>query len=86
MRKRHLGTLRAIFEEPTRANIAWSAIMSLMLTLGAEITEGRGSRVRVYMNGRKAVFHRPHRKETSKAAVESVRNYLNNAGVNDDIQ
>ncbi len=87
MRKRHLRTLKAIFEEPTRANIAWSAIESLLLALGAEITEGRGSRVRVHLKGRKAVFHRPHpRKETIKAAVESVRDYLNNTGVNDDFE
>ena len=87
MRKKHLRTLKAIFEEPTRANIAWSAIESLLLALGAEITEGKGSRVRFYLNGRKAVFHRPHpRKETIKAAVESVRDYLINAGVNDDFE
>ena len=87
MRKRHLRTLKAIFEEPTRANIAWSAIESLLLALGAEITEGKGSRVRFYLNGRKAVFHRQHpRKETIKAAVESVRDYLDKAGVNDDIE
>ena len=87
MRKRHLRTLKAIFEEPTRANIAWSAIESLLLALGAEITEGKGSRVRFYLNGRKAVFHRPHpRKETIKPAVESVRDYLINAGVNDDFE
>ena len=60
-------------------------IENVLLVLGAEITEGKGSRVRFYLNGRKAVFHRPHpRKETIKAAVESVRDYLNKAGVNDD--
>ena len=64
-----------------------AAIESLLLALGVEITEGKGSRVRVHLNGRKAVFQRPHpRKETIKAAVESVRDYLINAGANDDFE
>src|SRR5271157_1693948 len=38
---------------------------SLVLACSAEVTEGQGSRVRVALNGVRAVFHRPHpRKET----------------------
>ena len=50
--------------------------------LGAEITEGNGSRVRVTLRGVRAVFHRPHpEKETDKGAVGSVRDFLDAAGV-----
>ena len=49
--------------------------------LGADITEGKGSRVRVHLNGVRATFHRPHPgKEACKGAVEAVRDFLANAG------
>ncbi|WP_308526420.1 type II toxin-antitoxin system HicA family toxin [uncultured Phyllobacterium sp.] len=41
------------------------------------MTEGQGSRVRIALNGIRAVFHRPHpQKETDKGAVKSVRRFL----------
>ncbi|MBK7047521.1 MAG: type II toxin-antitoxin system HicA family toxin [bacterium] len=82
MNSHQRGTLAAIFESPTRADIVWDDIVSLLNGLGAEITEGRGSRVRVALNGRKAIFHRPHpQRETDKGAVKSVREFLIQAGV-----
>ncbi|HNS39874.1 MAG TPA: type II toxin-antitoxin system HicA family toxin [Promineifilum sp.] len=82
MDSRHRKTLELIFEKPERANIPWQDIESLFLALGAEISEGSGSRVRVALHGVRAVFHRPHpRKETNKGAVKSVRRFLEAAGV-----
>ena len=79
---RHRKTLQTIFEHPVRANIAWADIESLLVACGAEVTEGRGSRVRIALNGVRAVFHRPHpRKETDKGAVASMRRFLMEAGV-----
>jgi len=67
---------------PVRSNIAWSDIESLLLALGAEITEGRGSRVRIALNDVRAVFHRPHPENvTDKGAVKSMRRFLTEAGV-----
>ncbi len=78
----HLNTLRAIFEKPVRSNIRWADIEKLLEALGAELTEGRGSRVRLYLNEVRAVFHRPHpRKETDKGAVKSMRRFLTEAGI-----
>ena len=75
-------TLAAVFDDPVRANIAWADIESMLRHYGAEISEGRGSRVRVALNGVRAVFHRPHpEKETDKGAVRSVRRFLTEAGV-----
>ena len=75
-------TLTAIFQEPVRSSIPWKDIEALFLYLGAEISEGRGSRVRVSLNGVRAVFHRPHpQKETDKGAVKSVRRFLVAAGI-----
>lgn len=82
MDKKHRKTLEAIFEKPERANIAWRDGETLFIALGAEVTEGNGSRVRVALKDVRAVFHRPHpRKETNKGAVKSVRRFLESAGV-----
>lgn len=44
-----------------------------------------GSRVRISLNGIKAIFHRPHpRKETNKGAIISMRRFLTEAGVTPD--
>jgi hypothetical protein len=82
MNKKHLKTLRAVFDEPVKSNIAWRDIESMLKAAGAEITEGEGSRIRVALNQVRAVFHRPHpQSETGKAAVRSVRRFLGEAGV-----
>jgi hypothetical protein len=82
MDSKHRRTLEAIFEKPERANILWRDIESLFVALNGELSEGSGSRVRVALNGVRAVFHRPHpRKEASKASVRAVRRFLEQAGV-----
>ncbi len=79
---KHSRTFNEIFAEPIRANISWRDVESLFRALGAEISEGSGSRVRVRLNGRRAVFHRPHpRNQLHKSAVRSVRRFLQEAGV-----
>lgn len=79
---KHLRTLRAIFEDPVPSNIAWRDIEALLRAAGAVITEGSGSRVRIALNGVRAVFHRPHpQKETDRGAVKSMRRFLTEAGV-----
>jgi hypothetical protein len=75
--RKHRATLESIFAEPVRASIAWMDIEALFRACEAEISAGSGSRVRVALRGRRAVFHRPHpRKETDKGAVKSVRRFL----------
>ena len=82
MTARHRRTLRAIFENPVRANIPWADIKSLLRVCGADISEGRGSRVRIALQGVRAVFHRPHpQKETDRGAVMSMRRFLTEAGI-----
>ena len=79
---RQEATLQAIFAEPTRANIAWREIESLLAHLGAEVSQGNGSRVRVSLNGIDATFHRPHPKpQAHKPMVRAVRRFLESAGV-----
>ncbi len=82
MNKRHQKTLEAIFENPLRSDITWKDIEALFIACGAELSEGRGSRIRVELGGVRAVFHRPHpQRTTDKGAVKSVRRFLKEAGV-----
>lgn len=79
---KHRKTLQIIYQDPVRSDIAWGRVENLLNALGAEISEGRGSRIRVALNGIRMVFHRPHpNNETDKGAVKSVRRFLNIAGV-----
>lgn len=83
MNSKNKKTLASIFLNPVKSNINWKNIEALFITLGARVEEGNGSRVRVYLNGVRAVFHRPHpNKETDKGALKSVRRFLINAGIN----
>jgi hypothetical protein len=80
--KKHWKILEAIFTNPPPSNIMWNDIESLLLALGAELSEGSGSRIRVKLNERRAVFHRPHpQKETDKGSVKSMKRFLEQAGV-----
>ncbi len=82
MERRGERALAAVFESPVRTNVPWTDIEKLLRALGADLSEGRGSRVRIYLNGVRAVFHRPHpRKETDRGALRSMRRFLLEAGV-----
>jgi hypothetical protein len=79
---RQKDTLALIFKNPVQASIGWTDIESLLWALGAEISEGSGSRVRIALNGVRAVFHRPHPQPTTdKGAGKSVRKFLTEAGI-----
>ena len=82
IKRKHQLVLNAIFSDPVQTNIAWRDIENLFIACGGEVSEGIGSRVRVYLNGVRAVFHRPHpHKETDKGAVKSVRRFLSEAEI-----
>ena len=82
MNGRHRKTLEAIFLKPTKADIRWAEIESLVVGCGGSVQEREGSRVAMVLNGVRANFHRPHPKPTTKkGAVDAVRLFLTNAGV-----
>lgn len=82
LRSKHQRTIDAIFSNPVRSDIEWNDVERMLIGLGAEIQQGRGSRVRVVLNGTRAVFHRPHPgKEMNKGAIRSLRLFLTNAQV-----
>src|SRR5690348_1112011 len=60
LRARHRATLGRIFARPTRADIPWRDVERLFVALGGTVTQGKGSRRRVKLGDRRAVFHEPH--------------------------
>ncbi len=82
MKAKHRKTLTAIFTKPTRANVRFADIESLLVSLGGEVSEGAGSRMSVSVSGKTVYFHRPHAgKEAKKYQVEDAREFLQLIGV-----
>jgi hypothetical protein len=85
MNSKQKSTLKKIFEYPTRSDISWKEIETLFIALGAEISEGNGSRIRIALNDVRAVFHKPHpQKEVNKSSVNSICRFLIEGGINND--
>jgi hypothetical protein len=82
MHKRHQKILDGIFQKPDRRDIQWEDFITLMSALGADIMERGGSMVGLRLNGRYAVFHRPHPgNEIYLSDLKRIRRFLNEAGV-----
>lgn len=82
MNNHQLSTLKLLFSKPPPKNLEWSRIESLLVSLGSQIIEGRGSRVRFELNGELATFHRPHPdKQAKHYQIRDARRFLELAGV-----
>jgi hypothetical protein len=69
---RHEQTRRAIFEEPTWANVLWNDVVGLLGALGATARASGGSMYAFALRGRRIVLHRPHLgSDLVKGAVEA---------------
>ena len=75
MNSKHRKTLAVVFTDPVSGTIEWSAA-------GAQVIEGRGSRVRFEKDGEVETFHRPHpAKEAKRYQVRAARAFLERIGV-----
>jgi HicA toxin of bacterial toxin-antitoxin, len=82
MKRKSSITLALIFARPVSGGIKWRDIESLLVDLGAKVSEREGSRIGVKLFGEIRVFHRPHPSpDTDKGAVESIRKWLNENGI-----
>ncbi len=82
MQRKNQRTLELVFSRPVPGGIKWHEIEALLIALGADITEREGSRTGVKLFADRRVFHRPNPSpNTDKAAVESVRKWLETNGV-----
>jgi HicA toxin of bacterial toxin-antitoxin, len=86
LNNKHRKTLTDIFTEPARSDIRWDDVESLWLALGADVTQGRGSRVRVAFNDEKATFHEPHPEpELKKYLVKKIKQFFESSGIDQDL-
>jgi hypothetical protein len=82
MKAKHGKTLERIFARPASGNVRWQDVEALLVSLGAGISEGEGSRVCVRLFGDRRVFHRPHPSpDMDKGAVAGLRKWLGANGV-----
>ncbi|MEM6049070.1 type II toxin-antitoxin system HicA family toxin [Erwinia sp. P7711] len=82
LNNQHRKTLEIIFTDPVSSSLEWRKIEALFVAIGAKITEGKGSRVRVEIKGVIASFHRPHPEKEAKAyQVRDGRKFLEMIGV-----
>jgi hypothetical protein len=82
MNRKNRTTLESVFVHPTKTNIKWSDIEALLLSLGAKIREGSGSRIKVSLGIVTMVAHWPHPGNEAKAyQVEIARDFLQKSGV-----
>lgn len=82
MNSKQKRTLASIFKDPVSASMVWKDIESLLISAGADVIEGSGSRVRFHKGGVIASFHRPHpKKEAKPYQVRDARTFLKQLGV-----
>lgn len=68
--------------KPTPSSISWRDIENLLISVGAEVREGKGSGVTFSLNDAIFSAHRPHpQKEAKRYQVEGAIRFLRQAGV-----
>jgi len=82
MNSKHRKTLELIFSKPTTGALEWDRVEALLIAVGCEVIEGRGSRVRFARGTHVASFHRPHpAKEAKRYQIDDARTFLTLIGV-----
>lgn len=80
--KRHRKTMEEILRKPDRNDIKWTDFVNLLLALDADVVEKGGSMIGVRLNGRYAVFHKPHPgNEIYTSDLKRIRRFLTETGV-----
>jgi hypothetical protein len=82
MNGKHRKTFEAIFKKPTSASILFSDIENLLTSLGGEVKEREGSRIKITLKSEQWHCHRPHPgKEAKRYQVEEARELLERLGI-----
>ncbi len=87
MNRKQQKIIDAVFSVPTLATIKFADVEKLLISIGADKIEGRGSRIAFVMaTGLKWEAHRPPPgKEAKKYQIESLREFLSHIiEVNDE--
>ena len=82
MNSKQRKILVLVYTDPIPKSLEWLEIENLLLAVGAELIEGKGSRVRFLKDRIVATFHRPHpKKEAKPYQVKDARNFLTQLGI-----
>jgi len=82
MSHKHQHLIASIFQDPPTGNLHWREVESLLTHLGAAIEQIGGARIRVWLNKREGVLHRPHHSNVlQRSDIKHLREYLASAGV-----
>ena len=77
MKAKHRKTLASIFNNPVNGNMEWAKIEGLLVALGCQVIEAKGSGVTFEKDGVRAYFHRPHpEKEALIYRIKDAREFL----------
>ncbi|MEM1096261.1 MAG: type II toxin-antitoxin system HicA family toxin [Bacteroidota bacterium] len=75
-------TLESIFHNPVLPTIRYSEVERLLVSLGCELREGRGSRVRFKLGKERLNLHKPHPAPTLKPyQIRNIRKFLHQIGL-----
>jgi len=77
---RHRDTIEHIFDRPSRRNVEWREVLSLLEAVG-DVDEGPNGRYRVTLGGETEVLARPHGKDVDVQVLVDLRRMLRNAGL-----
>ncbi|MDX8531236.1 type II toxin-antitoxin system HicA family toxin [Mesorhizobium sp. VK25A] len=82
MKAAHRQTLNKIFANPVSASIKWRDVEALLIALGAEVSEGSGSRFRFTIADQTLFLHRPHPSpDTKRWLIREHPRILTNVGI-----
>ena len=83
MNNKQRKILKRIFDKPTKSDIKWQEVVSLLNGVGATIHDSAsGSRVAVSYENFRMILHKPHpQKEIKKYVVNDLRDFFTRIGV-----
>ncbi len=82
MKHKHKEVLSKLYEVPIRSDIKWDDVVKLFESLGAEILQGSGSRIKILYDESPLFLHRPHPgKWLKKYMVKKVQEFLQEKGI-----
>ena len=82
MNNKNKRILEQVFDQPVRVDVRWSDVETLLIALGAEIKEGRGSRVSLVLRGKVYSLHKPHPNPAlPKYAISKLSKFLEECGI-----
>jgi len=80
MNHRHRKILHAIFAHPINANIAMRDVESVLVEMGAEVSDAKKSKMHVKMKDHSVNFEAAHH-SLSKQQVVQVRKFIEACGI-----